>query len=174
MWIFSDPYLKRALNHWCRDVDALSLCRFPSSLNHHRNCIIVCVLFMKIQIDDFHGGVTCTTLLQHASRMSIAKRAEKGWSVHSQPASKPVVLLCEYQWLHLSPGDLLAHRIHLAAPVGWFSKEEVEALRPGVKTVTKAATSHQNPMSPCCAETHSRCDQSSTGSEQCSGIQYPS
>lgn len=147
MWIFSDPYLKRALNHWCRDVDALSLCRFlifePSSKLHHR---------LRVVHEDSDSMISMVGLraphcYNTRGRMSIAKRAEKGWSVHSQPASKPVVLLCEYQWLHLSPGDLLAHRIHLAAPVGWFSKEEVEALRPGVKTVTKAATSHQNPMS---------------------------
>ena len=134
----SDPYLQVVLKHWCGDVhNPLTLCRYlileplEAHHQHHRLRVVSGEVCAEVGL----RAPQCTDVNR---RMALIRRVDKKWLAHSQSVatcSKPVVLLCEYAWLHLThPADMRGYRVHLAAPLGWFSNNEVLALRPGTTT----------------------------------------
>lgn len=135
VWVLSDPYMWDALCLWCGDDpgQAATLLRYvvlvpgaTDKAQQHR------LRFLPRERSAQKVGLRAPNCLSNQVRTCITRRVDRKWahtgSVVVTP-EHPVLLLCEYTWLHLThPEDILGYSVHLLAPDGWCTLREIAAI----------------------------------------------
>lgn len=135
VWAMSDPYLWDALCLWCGNdtAKAATLLRHvvlvpgaTGKSQQHR------LRFLSREQSAQKLGLRAPNCLSNQLRTCITRRVDRKWA-HAGPVAvtpdRPVLLLCEYTWLHLThPQDILGYCVHLLAPDGWYSLREIAAI----------------------------------------------
>ena len=133
VWVLSDPYIQLVVDQW------------RGAVNDHIDH--VCPMYRHIIIECIRGeqqlryvpasspfdrirdvGLRAPSCLDTRQRMGITRSVGKEWTTISRPfdLSARFVVVNEYTWLHLPvPIDILRYRVHLAAPSGWWSNNEI-------------------------------------------------
>lgn len=138
VWALSDPYLRLPLALWCGNnnreaVAALQrhvLFEPMQNVLHHRR-----LRHVDGQNATKKIGLRAPSCLSIQRRMAITRRVEKGW-MHSTRHERPVLVLSEYAWIHLThPIDIKDYRVQLIAPKGWVSAQDLMAMHSSTSVV---------------------------------------